>query len=389
MVSKETNLNSSYDSEEYGIYFHLPFCIQICRYCDFNRYLRKDFSKDVLLDYHKSLLKELLHFLNGCRRKRASTIYFGGGTPSLYPVRMIAELISVIRENSLLDDDAEITMEVDPKTIRLHSLENLRKSGVNRLSVGAQSFNNDILKTLGRYHRRDDIFKCINDTVKAGFLNISLDLIYGVPKQSIEIVNGDLEIIKSLPLTHISLYNLTLARGTDFFKKREALSFPSEVIELELYSIIKKQLRQTGFKHYEISNFSKYGFASKHNLNCWNLIQYKGIGAGAHSFLNGTRYANTKNIYKYISNLKTKSNSRVFTHKLSLIEKKREFVMLALRKSSGFLREEYKKRFLSDVQIDFPDLFVIELKPFLSQSKRIRLKAKGINISNEIFLRLF
>ncbi len=389
IVSKETNSNLSYNSEEYGIYFHLPFCIQICKYCDFNRYLRKDFSKDVLFDYQRSLLKELLYFLNGSQRKRVSTIYFGGGTPSLYPVNMISELIFVIRENSLLDDDAEITMEVDPKTIRLRSLESLRKSGVNRLSVGAQSFNNEILETLGRYHQCGDIFKCINDAEKAGFLNISLDLIYGVPKQSIEVVNSDLEIIKSLPLTHISLYNLTLSRGTDFFKKRDSLPFPSEDIELKLYSIIKKQLRQTGFKHYEISNFSRPGFTSKHNLNCWNLIQYKGIGAGAHSFLNGTRYANTKNIYKYISNLKTKSNSRVFTHKLSLIEKKREFVMLSLRKSRGFSREEYRKRFLSDVQIDFPDLFVIELKPFLSQSKHIRLKAKGINISNEIFLRLF
>jgi len=385
MINKDINL----EPEEYGIYIHFPFCIQICGYCDFNRYLRKDFSKDILLDYQKSLLKELLFFLNNGSKKRISTVYLGGGTPSIYPTEMVVELLTIIKDNSFLDNDAEIAMEVDPKTIRQRSLEILRINGVNRLSVGAQSFNNNILQILGRYHKCDDIFKCVYDAEKAGFFNISLDLIYGIPEQSEEIVKRDIDIIKTLPLTHISLYNLTLSKGTEFFKNRDNMSFPSESFELKYYSMIRKGLKQLGFKHYEISNFALKGFASKHNLNCWDLLQYKGVGAGAHSFLRGVRYANTKNIYKYIKNLKIKNHSRVFSSKLSLQDRKREFVMLALRKTAGFLREEYKKIFLSDVQNDFPELFSADLKSFLSQSKHIKLKAKGINVSNEIFLRLF
>lgn len=384
-MKKQKNMTS-----DFGIYFHIPFCIQICRYCDFNKSLRISFSRQDIENYHNSMLFELKTVLE--RQEELSqvrSVYFGGGTPSLYPFDKIKEILDFISVKKKFDKKIEITMEVDPKTIRKYSLLKLRDYGINRISLGVQSFQNDILKNLGRYHQCFDILKCFDDCRESGFGNISLDLIYGVPDQTQELWIGDLEYIHKLNPEHVSLYNLNIARGTTFYKKRKALNFPDDSAQMKFYKTACQLFKKQELRHYEISNFAKNGFKSRHNLDCWDGIPYIGIGAGASSFVSKVRWMNVKNIHKYISNVSHEKNVRSYWHKLTSLEEKIEFTMLKLRKKEGFSREEYLNRFGTMIESDFPHLFSTELNSLILKKKRIQLTSKGVNLSNEVFERLF
>ncbi|EKD28839.1 MAG: hypothetical protein ACD_79C00187G0003 [uncultured bacterium] len=383
-ISSTFNINSPV-----GIYIHIPFCIQLCHYCDFNKILRKSFKTGDLSRYQKALLKEMNCFFSMNGFKKISSIYFGGGTPSLYPYLYIEEIINSLKSYAELEENVEITMEVDPKTIRRRTLSFLKNIGVSRISIGAQSFQDDVLEILGRYHRNRDILECYSDSREAGFNNVSLDLMYGVPGQTVDNWNNDLTHVLQLNPEHVSLYNLTVSRGTEFYKKRNKLKFPGEKEQIQFYDMTIKALKKINIYCYEISNFSKKGFESKHNLDCWNLKPYIGLGAGASSFFNNKRLSNVKNIDKYMLHIEARNNAFGKVIKLNESERKKEFIILKLRKKEGFSRIEYQNYFGSLIESDFPVLFGEDNKKLINTGNRIKLTSKGLNLSNEIFQQIF
>jgi len=374
-----------------GLYIHIPFCIQICPYCDFNKVLRSEVSDSFVRRYQNALLREWEFWKNKeSVFSKIGTIYFGGGTPSLYPSEKILEILNRVRSHAEVKEGIEVTLEVDPKTIRRPKLEMLKAAGINRVSLGVQSFQDPILEKLGRYHRQKDILACYADCRAVGFGNVSLDLMYGVPGQTLELWENDLLQVQHLNPEHVSLYSLNLMRGTDFFRKRKSLFFPPEPLQEKFYKMALKTFRSLGILPYEISNFAKKGFESRHNSDCWNRNPYLGLGAGASSFLGQKRWTNVKSLHAYAEKIEQNGNAVLSTEILSERVEKIEFVMLQLRKTKGFLRSEYEHLFGSKAQDDFPSLFNrADLKPCLNQGARIRLTVSGRNLSNEVFQELF
>ncbi|MBN2143115.1 MAG: radical SAM family heme chaperone HemW [Candidatus Aureabacteria bacterium] len=375
----------------FGVYVHIPFCIQKCRYCDFNTVLRSSCHGETINRYHHAMLLEWGRLQNRIKELTSvKTIYFGGGTPSLYPVDKVQDLLEKIFSHALVHQGSEITMEIDPKTIRRQSLVKLHALGVNRISMGIQSFSDPVLAILGRYHRQKDILACYEDCRSAGFTNISFDLIFGVPGQTLSSWEEDLKWVRCLKPEHVSLYNLNLSRGTDFFRKRKKLEFPDERSQIRMYHAAHHSLKTIGIRPYEISNFSKPGYESRHNMDCWNRKLYVGIGAGASSFHGGKRWQNVKNIHSYIQKIEKGGLAFSQTETLNLQKEKIEYVFLSLRQVKGFDRESYRIYFQSSIEKDFPSLFTHpELNSLIRKKKRIRLTLKGRILSNEVFQELF
>ena len=268
-------------------------------------------------------------------------------------------------------------------------MERLQSLGVNRVSLGVQSFQDPLLEILGRYHRQKDILECYEDCRSIGFSNISLDLIYGIPGQTLSLWEKDLEWLERLKPEHVSLYNLNVARGTDFFRKRKQLIFPAEETQIAMYYRGLNRLKVIRIRPYEISNLSKPGYESRHNLDCWNRKPYLGIGAGASSFSGKKRWSNIRNFYLYIRLVGVQGNGRTRSEPLSLQDEKMEFVMLSLRQIKGFNKKTYRELFRSDVEKDFPSLFSKkELNSLIIQGEKIKLSLKGRILSNEIFQEL-
>lgn len=373
-------------SKSTGLYIHIPFCIQICRYCDFTRVRRSEVSREFLDQYQQALLTEIKFLFNTYDIQNVSSVYFGGGTPSLYPKEKLEEILNFLRPYH--SGNIEITLEADPKTIRRHSLVQLKNMGINRISIGAQSFNLLALKRLGRYHEPHDIFECYQDCREAGFKNLSMDLMFGIPEQTLSEWDSDLQTLMGLNPEHISLYNLTLARGTPFYRKRKELSFPDEKDQVRMYRRAHFFLAKKGYEHYEISNFSKKGYASSHNTDFWNFKPYLGIGAGASSFIPPRRWENLHAPEKYIQQVSALGRGTQKLHRLTLQEIKSEYIILQLRKTRGLNKKTYVSLFNSLPEEDFPGLLDEEIRSLILFKKRIRLNLRGMILSNEVFQRL-
>jgi oxygen-independent coproporphyrinogen-3 oxidase len=351
---------------------------------------RSEVSNSFVQRYQKALLLSWEFWKNkeGAFSK-IGTIYFGGGTPSLYPAEKIQEFLDTVRNHADVEHDAEVTLEVDPKTIRRPKLEMLKAAGINRVSLGVQSFQDPVLEKLGRYHRQKDILSCYEDCRTAGFKNVSIDLMYGVPGQTWEFWENDLRHVQNLNPEHVSLYSLNLMRGTDFFRKRKILSFPPEPLQEKFYKRATKVFKELGIFPYEISNFSKKGFESRHNSDCWNRKPYLGLGVGASSFLRRKRWRNIQSLHAYVEKIEQHENAVGDTETLSTRVEKIEFVLLQLRKTRGFLRAEYERLFGCGVEEDFPALLAPRLRSLLIQGPHIRLTVAGRNLSSEVFQELF
>lgn len=384
--SSKTGLNPVFYSKSIGLYIHIPFCIQICRYCDFTKVRRSEVSRELLDQYHQALLTEIDYLFNTYDIQNISSVYFGGGTPSLYPKAGIEEILSRLRP--FHSGNIEITLEADPKTIRKHSLIQLKNMGVNRISIGAQSFNSRALKELGRFHEPRDIFECYEDCREAGFNNLSLDLMFGIPDQTLQEWNFDLQTLVRLNPEHISLYNLTLARGTPFYRERNLLSFPDEKDQVRMYRKAHFYLAEKGYEHYEISNFSKKGYTSCHNTDFWNFKPYLGIGAGASSFIPPWRWENLHSPEKYIQTVSAFKRGSRKVRRLTGEEMKSDYVILQLRKAEGLNNKTYTTLFNSIPEVDFPGLRDEEIKSLIQFKKRIKLNLRGMILSNEVFQRL-
>ena len=367
-----------------GIYVHIPFCKKKCDYCDFISYCGKN---DFIEKYVDSVKKEIEHVKI---KSEITTIYIGGGTPSYIDSKFIVQILEKIKEKNVAQD-AEITIEVNPGTVTQEKLQDYIDCGINRISIGLQTTNDELLKQIGRIHNYEQFLETYKLAKKVGFKNINVDLMLGLPNQRIIDLKESLENVLRLAPKHISVYSLIVEDGTPIANKIEngKLKLPDEELERNMYWYVKNTLELNGYKHYEISNFAKKGYESKHNMNCWNQMEYVGIGTAAHSYRDITRYSNTEDIKEYIKNVqKGEFEKNRIIHEIQKEEdSKKEFMLLGLRKIDGLKISEFKNKF-GDNPIY---LYRNELKKLsdekliIIQDDNIRLSNKGIDLANLVW----
>ncbi len=283
--------------KDIGVYVHIPFCKAKCFYCDFVSFANKD---EFMESYVDAVIKEIE--ASNLGKYNIKTVYIGGGTPSILDSKYIGEIL----EKLSFDKEAEITIEINPGTINENKLKDYIDFGINRISIGLQSTNNDLLKQIGRIHTFEEFLEGYNIAKNVGFKNINVDLMLGLPNQSLEVLENSLDRVISLNPNHISIYSLILEEGTrlESLIKQNKLKMIDEDLEREMYWKTKNILEKHGYIHYEISNFAKEGYMSRHNLDCWSQKEYIGFGVAAHSYIESTRYSNICDVEKYISNVK-------------------------------------------------------------------------------------
>ena len=372
------------NNKEIGIYVHIPFCKQKCYYCDFVSYSNKDGK---IKDYVEAVKKEIeLQNI----KSQITTIYIGGGTPSYINSKYIKEIIEEIKKKNV-SKEAEITIEVNPGTVDIEKMKDYKEIGINRLSIGLQSSKNKLLKQIGRIHDFEQFLETYKMARKVGFKNINVDLMLGLPKQRITDLKESLEKIIELRPEHISVYSLIIEENTPIANKIEKgeLELPDEETERNMYWYVKNTLELNGYNHYEISNFAKKGYESKHNVNCWNQQEYIGIGAAAHSYRDITRYSNVEDIEEYIRNIKKENleRNRIIHEIQKEDDTKKEYMLLGLRKIAGIKISEFKNRFKDNPIYLYRNELnkLVEEKLVVVDEDNIRLTNKGIDLANLVW----
>ena len=380
---------------ELGIYIHIPFCIQKCYYCDFVSFVNKE---SYIKKYVQTLKNELDSY--DLSKYNITTIYIGGGTPSVVSSGEIKNILDKIREkikgNSTKWEDIEITIEVNPGTVDKQKLEDYIRFGINRLSIGLQSANNELLKEIGRIHTFEQFLTTYNLAREVGFENINVDLMIGLPKQRVEDIKNTLNKVIKLNPTHISVYSLIVEEGTriEELLNSNKLKLPDEELERQMYWYVKNTLELNGYNHYEISNFSKQEKKSKHNVNCWEQKEYIGLGCAAYSYLNDIRYGNTNNIEKYLDVQDFKNKEELEKNKIRIIDevqsledKEKEYMLLGLRKIEGVSIQRFKEKYVQNPIF----LFKEELEKLVNEEllvidgDYIRLTNKGLDLANIVW----
>lgn len=378
------------DKNEIGIYIHIPFCMKKCFYCDFVSYANKE---DMIEKYIKALEKEIKIKAEENKLLKINTIYIGGGTPSFIDSKHIVYIINAIKESFNVKENAEITIEVNPGTVTKNKLEDYIKCGINRISIGLQTTNNELLKQIGRIHTYEQFLETYNLIRMVGFNNINVDLMLALPNQTIKDLEDSLNKVIMLKPEHISVYSLILEEKTKLYDLVESgkLELLDESIERNMYWKVKNILEQNGYKHYEISNFAKQGYESKHNLDCWNQEEYLGMGVAAHSYLNNKRYSNTENLEQYINKLLDEEgikNDIVTVHEEQTLEdKQKEYMLLGLRKIEGIKISDFKNKFVQNPIYIFRKELDKLVKEDLIQveDNNIKLTKKGLDLANLVF----
>ncbi|MBI3755549.1 MAG: radical SAM family heme chaperone HemW [Deltaproteobacteria bacterium] len=376
-----------------GIYIHIPFCVKKCPYCDFNSVADANIPDNA---YTVTMLKELAARIEGeppLAHKTLESIYIGGGTASLISPHNIKKLVHGIRKTFSDASPQEITLEINPGTVTKDSLAAFKDAGINRLSIGIQSFNDKTLKTLGRIHSAKDAVKCYEYAKMAGFDNIGIDLIFGIPDQSTDEWERDLKKAVALKPEHISAYNLTIEKGTPFFElqKKGRLALPSEEEQVLMYELAIDKLEEAGYKHYEISNFSLTGFESRHNMRYWSHKDYIGLGAGAHSYASlpdwGIRQWNEPEPASYMRQVNETGRAIAGEERLTKKEALEEGIFLGLRRAAGINTDWFFKRF----NMPLKDLYSskideLKTKGLLREDNAgsLILTRKGLLLSNEV-----
>lgn len=373
------------DKKELGIYIHIPFCKQKCYYCDFISY---DNLNIKIPQYIESLKKEIEEF--DFSNYKVTSIYIGGGTPSYIDSKYIKAILTKIYEK-INYKPIEITIEVNPGTVNKHKLEEYKKSKINRLSIGLQSTNNKLLKEIGRIHTYEDFLNTYKLAQEVGFKNINIDLMLGLPCQTIQDLKDSLNKVINLNPAHISIYSLIVEDGTKIAKQLEEgkIELPTEEQERKMYWYAKNVLELNRYNHYEISNFSKKGKESKHNLNCWNQEEYIGFGVASHSYINNIRFSKTTSIEEYIKNIeenKKEKNIRI-EEQQTLQDKKDEFMMLGFRKIKGVDIAKFKEKFVENPIFLYRDILDKLVKQGLIEIdiNNIKLTNKGLDLANLVF----
>lgn len=363
-----------------GLYIHIPFCKSKCGYCDFNSYA----GKEGLVEPYFDTLNLEIELISKKYTGTVDTIYFGGGTPTAVEPEYICKTIDTIRNNFERCSNIEITTECNPGTVDYKELCELSDGGINRLSIGLQSADNGCLKALGRIHTFEDFDKCFHNARKAGFNNISLDLMYGLPDQTMDNWTETLKSAIQFKPEHISAYALKIEEGTPFANAN--LKLPDDDLVADMYQQTVQILGGEGYNRYEISNFAKSGFESRHNLKYWKCDDFLGFGAGAFSCAMGVRFSNALDIEEYIDSIKKKESAVVYSEELSDFDKMSEFVFLGLRLENGISEKEFENRF----RLNIDEIFGKQIDQYtktdflIRENGRIRFSDKGFFVSNII-----
>ena len=327
-----------------GLYIHVPFCKSKCIYCDFVSFAGCEGSFE---QYTDALCKEIASYKQKCRDKIFDTVYMGGGTPSVLPTFLIRKIVDSVKNAFCFDKNAEWTLEVNPATVDLQKACDLFDMGFNRVSIGMQSADDNTLKFLGRPHDKNQFEQTIQLFKQAGFENINADFILGLPGQTKQIVSDTAKYLANLGIKHVSAYSLIVEKGTPLAKmlKQGKITLPDDDFTVDLYDTFVNEVQKLGFERYEVSNFSKPGFRSKHNENCWKYQEYLGVGLNSQSFMFGKRFANIKNLQNYINKVNQGKKPVSWSQKLSVDDQAFEFVMLGLRLCDGLDTKDFKNRF--------------------------------------------
>ncbi len=370
-----------------GLYFHIPFCRSKCAYCDFYSFIPS--GEEIMEHYVQTLLLHMQDYSDCAADCVCDTVYIGGGTPTVLPTELLVKLIRGIRKNFNFSANPEFTIEANPATLTPDMLKKLRRAGVNRLSIGLQSGDNRELRALSRIHTRADFEQSYRMARESGFDNISVDLMFGIPGETVDSLMRNLRYVTRLGVEHISLYNLKLEPGTPLFEHRSELVLPDEDTEADMYLRAVEYLNSEGYPQYEISNFSLPGRQSRHNLKYWNCYEYLGFGPAAHSYFNDVRFSYTRNIEAYITGVENPTADVSIidqSEKIPARERIGEYVMLRMRLARGVRFDDFRYRFGAD----FEELYGRKLLPYLrggfvrKTDGGVCLTPKGMFVSNYI-----
>ena len=380
--TKKAGIRERRSCMELELYIHIPFCVRKCNYCDFLSFPGKE---EALEKYCKALEKEIKASATDIPVK---SIFIGGGTPSLLLPGQLLSLFSCLRKHFCIRKEAEISIEANPGTLNEEKLLAFREAGINRLSIGLQSTDDECLRRLGRIHTRKQFEENYELARKTGFSNINIDLMSGLPGQTISGYKDTLDIVTGLEPEHISSYSLILEEGTPFYesdKIREML--PEEETEREMYEITKEILGKKGYERYEISNYAKKGRECVHNLGYWDGVPYLGLGLGASSFYQGARFSNENNLQKYLENPYIPFSNREDYFEPDQKELMEDYMIFGLRKMRGVSVSEFEKRFGKTMETVYGDVIQRYLNMgLLALGKdRLKLTDAGIDVSNRIF----
>ena len=361
-------------------YVHIPFCTQICYYCDFSKVFIKNQPVDAYLEH---LIQETRSYEIGKLR----TLYIGGGTPTALSAQQLAYLLTELPKVMDLSEVEEFTIEANPGDLDPDKIAVLKESQVNRVSLGVQTFDNKMLKKIGRSHQEQDIYDNIRHLKQAGFDNISIDLIYALPGQTMDQVKENVAKAIDLDIPHMSLYSLILENHTVFMNRmrRGKLPLPKEELEAEMFEYIIEELEKAGFEHYEISNFSKPGFESRHNLVYWDNAEYYGLGAGASGYVDGIRYKNHGPIRHYLEAIEA-GKARITEEHLTLEEKMEEELFLGLRKKSGVSKARFEEKFGVSFDQRYGQVVasLTEQGLLVPDDKQVRMTKRGLFLGDTV-----
>jgi len=371
-----------------AIYIHIPFCTNKCFYCDFNSYVLKD---QPVMDYLRALDHEMELTVSKTPPGEIRSIFVGGGTPTvLNPQEMEFFLASVRKHFPNFAPDIEFSMEANPGTTDLEKLKVMREGGVNRVSFGVQAFQNELLSGIGRIHNTDDVYRSLENAHKVGLHNLSIDLMFGLPNQTVEMLDYSVQKALELGLPHYSIYSLKVEENTLFHTlyQKNNLPLPDEEDELKMYLLLMDRMKEAGYKQYEISNFAKPGYESRHNITYWRNEDYYGFGAGAHGYVGHERHINIKGVNPYVEAANT-CLPRLDQFTVSREEAMEDFMMVGLRMLSGIRNTDFEAQFA----VKLEDMFGSHLRKMLESGLLerhedeggYRLSERGILFGNEVF----
>lgn len=372
-----------------GLYVHIPFCKQKCVYCDFPAYQN-------LQDYYETYVYALVQEIDlwvsehpESKSKPIDTIYFGGGTPTELSIQQLQMIIDKIKSTFTITDDCHMTIESNPGEVDLQYLTKLVKLGFNRISFGVQTFDDKALTMLHRSHNGEKAKQAVYDAKEAGFTDINIDLIYGLPRQTLEDIQRNLTILKELPINHVSTYGLQVEVGTYLYHlvQKNLISIPCESIDESMYDTMMEGLKNLGFERYEISNFAKDSSYSRHNLKYWHYVDYLGFGAGAHSFYDGIRRSNNRNVMPYIQAVDRYTMPTIDTETITKERAQEDFCFLALRTKWGLDEHKFEERFDVSVHNLFGNILEdLVIKGLLEyQNGSYHLSSEGAKHGNYVF----
>lgn len=371
-----------------GLYIHIPFCAKKCFYCDFNSYeiTRKD-EKSI---YIKNLIKEMEFYKEDFKERKFSSIFLGGGTPSILNEDEINIIFENIYKNYNISENAEITIECNPGTLTKEKLITMKKVGINRLSIGLQTTDNNLLKSIGRIHNYEQFEKNYNDALDVGFKNINIDIMYSLPNQSFDEFKESLDKVIKLNPTHISCYSLILEEGTRFYDMyyNNEFELNDDELDINIYNYTINKLKENGYNQYEISNYSKKGYECKHNITYWKCENYLGLGAGASGYINDYRYSNKENLDEYNKDIENNKKPISEVNNLTKKDEIEEAIIMMLRMNEGINIEDFNKRFNIDFEKKYENVInKLINKGLIDKNKNnIFFTQKGREISNSILV---